>query len=69
MESDADHLLLIARVMEAGSFSRAAEREHWPKSTVTRSNAALWEGLFQQLRDRVETAFMEAHGSTMAAPH
>ncbi|HLO93355.1 MAG TPA: LysR family transcriptional regulator, partial [Burkholderiaceae bacterium] len=33
MSLEADDLLLFARVMEAGSFSRAAERLHLPKST------------------------------------
>jgi DNA-binding transcriptional LysR family regulator len=49
MESDADDLLLFARVMEAGSFSRAAERVHWPKSTVSRRIAALETRLGEKL--------------------
>ena len=49
MESDADDLLLFARVMEAGSFSRAAERVHWPKSTVSRRIAALEARLGEKL--------------------
>lgn len=49
MESDADDLLLFARVMEAGSFSRAAERVHWPKSTVSRRIAALEVRLGEKL--------------------
>ena len=49
MESDADDLLLFARVMEAGSFSRAAERVHWPKSTVSRRIAALEQRLGEKL--------------------
>jgi len=49
MESDADDLLLFARVMEAGSFSRAAERVRWPKSTVSRRMAALEARLGEKL--------------------
>lgn len=49
MEPDADDLLLFARVMEAGSFSRAAERVHWPKSTVSRRIAALETRLGEKL--------------------
>ncbi len=52
MESDADDLLLFARVMEAGSFSRAAERVHWPKSTVSRRIAALELRLGEKLLQR-----------------
>lgn len=52
MESDADDLLLFARVMEAGSFSRAAERVHWPKSTVSRRIAALEARLGEKLLQR-----------------
>lgn len=37
----ADDLLLFARVIEAGSFSAAAERLGWPKSTVSRRITAL----------------------------
>lgn len=49
MEPDADDLLLFARVMESGSFSRAAERVHWPKSTVSRRIAALEARLGEKL--------------------
>ncbi|RZL39033.1 MAG: LysR family transcriptional regulator [Rubrivivax sp.] len=52
MESDADDLLLFARVMEAGSFTRAAERVHWPKSTVSRRIAALETRLGEKLLQR-----------------
>jgi DNA-binding transcriptional LysR family regulator len=52
MESDADDLLLFARVIEAGSFSRAAERVHWPKSTVSRRIAALETRLGEKLLQR-----------------
>ena len=41
MPIEANDLLLFARVAEAGSFSRAAERVRLPKSTVSRRIAAL----------------------------
>ncbi len=49
MTPDADDLLLFARVMEAGSFSRAAERVGLPKSTVSRRIAALEKRLGERL--------------------
>jgi len=49
MDSDADDLLLFARVAEAGSFSRAAERVGLPKSTVSRRLAALEKRLGERL--------------------
>ncbi|MCV2357011.1 LysR family transcriptional regulator [Paucibacter sp. B2R-40] len=52
MSLDADDLLLFARVVEAGSFSRAAERVHLPKSTVSRRIAALEQRLGEKLLQR-----------------
>lgn len=52
MSLDADDLLVFARVMEAGSFSRAAERLQLPKSTVSRRIAALEERLGEKLLQR-----------------
>ncbi|MDM4767877.1 LysR family transcriptional regulator [Pelomonas sp. SE-A7] len=52
MSLDADDLLLFARVMEAGSFSRAAERVQLPKSTVSRRIAALEQRLGEKLLQR-----------------
>ena len=52
MNPDADDLLLFARVVEAGSFSRAAERVQWPKSTVSRRIAALEQRLGEKLLQR-----------------
>jgi DNA-binding transcriptional LysR family regulator len=49
---DADDLLLFARVAEAGSFSRAAERVQLPKSTVSRRIAALEKRLGERLLHR-----------------
>jgi DNA-binding transcriptional LysR family regulator len=45
-------LLLFARVAEAGSFSRAAERIGLPKSTVSRRIAALEDSLGERLMIR-----------------
>jgi DNA-binding transcriptional LysR family regulator len=52
MSLDADDLLLFARVVEAASFSRAAERLHLPKSTVSRRVAALELRLGEKLLQR-----------------
>lgn len=52
MSLDADDLLLFARVVEAGSFSRAAERVRSPKSTVSRRIAALEQRLGEKLLQR-----------------
>ena len=50
MTLEADDLLLFARVIEAGSFSRAAERVQLPKSTVSRRIAALEQRLGETYR-------------------
>ncbi len=46
---EANDLLIFARVAEAGSFSRAAERMALPKSTVSRRIASLEEKLGERL--------------------
>lgn len=46
---DANDLLIYARVVECGSFSRAAERLALPKSTVSRRVAALEDRLGERL--------------------
>jgi DNA-binding transcriptional LysR family regulator len=46
---EANDLLLFARVADAGSFSRAAERLSLPKSTVSRRVAALEAQLGERL--------------------
>ncbi|CAG1001714.1 HTH-type transcriptional regulator PgrR [Burkholderiales bacterium] len=51
-ELDANDLLLFARVIEAGSFSRAAERLGLPKSTLSRRIAALETLLGEKLMQR-----------------
>lgn len=52
MSLHADDLLLFSRVVEAGSFSRAAERLGWPKSSVSRRVAALERRLGEKLLQR-----------------
>lgn len=52
MALDADDLILFARVIEAGSFSRAAERSGLPKSTVSRRVSALEAALGERLLTR-----------------
>ncbi|MBI5255899.1 MAG: LysR family transcriptional regulator [Burkholderiales bacterium] len=52
LDLDANDLLLFARVAEAGSFSRAAERVLLPKSTVSRRIAALEKRLGERLLQR-----------------
>src|SRR5688572_6601857 len=52
MDLDANDLLLFARVAEAGSFSRAADRVRLPKSTVSRRIAALEKRLGERLLQR-----------------
>ena len=52
MNPDADDLLLFARVADAGSFSKAAERVGLPKSTVSRRVAALEKRLGERLLQR-----------------
>jgi len=52
MSTDADDLLIFARVVDCGSFSRAAERLGLPKSTVSRRLAALERRLGERLLQR-----------------
>jgi DNA-binding transcriptional LysR family regulator len=49
MSLDANDLILFARVMEAGSFSRAADRTGLPKSTISRRITQLETELGEQL--------------------
>jgi DNA-binding transcriptional LysR family regulator len=52
MGIEPNDLLLFARVVEAGSFSRAAERLRLPKSTVSRRVAELERQLGERLLQR-----------------
>lgn len=52
MSLDANDLLLFAHVIEAGSFSAAAERVGLPKSSVSRRIAALETRLGERLMNR-----------------
>ncbi|GBG01499.1 LysR family transcriptional regulator [Azospira sp. I13] len=49
---DANDLVLFARIMEAGSFSKAAERVGLPKSTLSRRITALETTLGERLLTR-----------------
>ena len=49
MEVEPNDLVLFARIVEAGSFSRAAERVQLPKSTVSRRIALLEQKLGERL--------------------
>lgn len=52
VDLDANDLMLFARVAEAGSFSRAADRVRLPKSTVSRRITALEKRLGERLLQR-----------------
>jgi DNA-binding transcriptional LysR family regulator len=52
MSLDANDLILFARVMEAGSFARAAERTGLPKSTLSRRITLLESKLGERLLTR-----------------
>jgi DNA-binding transcriptional LysR family regulator len=52
MDVEPNDLLLFARIVEAGSFSRAAERVQLPKSTVSRRIALLEQTLGERLLQR-----------------
>jgi len=52
MSLDANDLILFAHIMDAGSFSRAAERTGLPKSTLSRRITALEAKLGERLLTR-----------------
>jgi DNA-binding transcriptional LysR family regulator len=60
MSLDANDLVLFAHIMEAGSFSRAAERTGLPKSTLSRRIT----GLESQLGERLLTRSTRRLGIT-----
>lgn len=57
MDIAADDLILFARVVDAGSFSRAAERCGLPKSTVSRRISGLERKLGERLLTRTTRQF------------
>ncbi len=57
MDIAADDLILFARVVDAGSFSQAAERCGLPKSTVSRRISALERSLGERLLTRTTRQF------------
>lgn len=57
MTPEASDLVIFARVVEAGSFSRAAERLGLPKSSVSRRIAALEDQLGERLLTRTTRRF------------
>ena len=52
MDVEPNDLLLFARIVEAGSFTRAADRVNLPKSTVSRRLALLETTLGERLLQR-----------------
>lgn len=52
MDIEPNDLVLFARIVESGSFSKAAERLNQPKSTVSRRIAQLEAGLGERLLQR-----------------
>ena len=58
MDVEPNDLLLFARIVEAGSFSQAAERVNLPKSTVSRRIAQLEARLGERLLQRTTRKLM-----------
>jgi len=58
MEVEPNDLLLFARIVEAGSFSKAAERVNLPKSTVSRRISLLEARLGERLLQRTTRKLM-----------
>ena len=58
MDVEPNDLLLFARIVEAGSFSRAAQRVDLPKSTVSRRIALLEAKLGERLLQRTTRKLM-----------
>ncbi|VXB09610.1 LysR family transcriptional regulator [Massilia sp. 9I] len=58
MDVEPNDLLLFARIVEAGSFSRAAERVQLPKSTVSRRISLLEQTLGERLLQRTTRKLM-----------
>lgn len=58
MDVEANDLLLFARIVESGSFSRAAQRVELPKSTVSRRISQLEAKLGERLLQRTTRKLM-----------
>src|SRR6476661_7252030 len=58
MDIEANDMLLFARIVEAGSFSKAAQRLDLPKSTVSRRIALLEASLGERLLQRTTRRLM-----------
>ena len=58
MDVEPNDLLLFARIVEAGSFSKAAQRLDLPKSTVSRRIAMLEASLGERLPQRTTRRLM-----------
>ena len=58
MDVEPNDLLLFARIVEAGSFSMAAQRLDLPKSTVSRRIAMLEASLGERLLQRTTRRLM-----------
>lgn len=69
MAIEPNDLLLFARVVEAGSFSRAAERVGLPKSTVSRRVAQLERQLGERLLQRTTRKLSVTEFGTSVLDH
>jgi DNA-binding transcriptional LysR family regulator len=58
MDVEPNDLLLFARIVESGSFSKAAQRVELPKSTVSRRIALLEAKLGERLLQRTTRKLM-----------
>ena len=68
MDLEPNDLLLFAKVVDAGSFSRAAERLRLPKSTVSRRVALLEAQLGERLLLRTTGPISRGQGSSLKPP-
>ncbi|MDB5803746.1 MAG: LysR family transcriptional regulator [Betaproteobacteria bacterium] len=66
---DPNDLLLFARIAEAGSFTRAAERVGLPKSTLSRRISALEEQLGERLLTRTTRKLVLTEVGTSLLEH
>lgn len=69
MDIEANDLVMFARIVEAGSLSRAAERLELPKSTVSRRLAQLETALGERLLQRTTRSLMVTEFGTSLLVH